>query len=175
MTEAELIAALRERVEVQLRSEDRLLDPPLDGGDLRRAEDALGAPLPPFLGRMVQEMGNGGRGPGYGLYSLIGPRDALLSMALQELEESSVTWTTGCREDGWPGHLLLLADWGCNVHSVLDLKSGRVGLFDFSSPENVDDLSPAPDSIRWQTTSLQEWLERWPVGEELFFSLDGKS
>lgn len=171
MTEA-LMSSLRKRVEEQLREEDVVLGPPLEDADLRRAEDALGFPLPGLLQRVVQEVGNGGWGPGYGIQPLIGPPDGRLSMAIRELEESGVAWTTACRGDGWPGELLFLADWGCNVHSVLDLKSGRVGLFDFSILEDVDDLSPAPDFIRWQTASLEEWLERWLAGEELFFPLE---
>ena len=65
--------ALVERVKsfvltVPLRSASHA--PPVSESDLVRAEALLGFGLPPLLRQLYLHVGNGGYGPGYGLYPL---------------------------------------------------------------------------------------------------------
>ncbi|MDB5045742.1 MAG: hypothetical protein JWQ08_1792 [Deinococcus sp.] len=174
MSEDELLAALRERVAYQATDEveDARVGAPLTAADVQAAALELQLSLPALLERVVTELGNGGWGPGYGLYPLLVPEDQRLNLSVAELDTSSVQWMSECCPDGWPRHLLFLAYWGCNVSSILDLKDGRVGIFDFSLLDDTEDLTAAPESILWQAESLHEWLTRWVDGESLFYEVD---
>ncbi|ANE43585.1 hypothetical protein [Deinococcus puniceus] len=174
MSEDELLDALRTRIAHHAADEvkDAKVGTPLTAADVQAAVQELEMPVPALLARVLTELGNGDWGPGYGFYPLLVPENQNLSLSVTELETSSVQWMRDCSPDGWPRQLLFLAYWGCNVSSILNLKDGRVGIFDFSVLADTEDLTGAAESILWQAESLHDWLSRWVDGESLFYELD---
>ncbi|WP_146160549.1 hypothetical protein [Deinococcus arcticus] len=79
--------------------------------------------------------------------------------------------TGALTQEGWPASWLLLAYWGCDVHSVLDLDTGRVGLCDLDA---VEDFEAPGEALLWQTPDLSTWLRAWAQGESLFFDMAGE-
>ena len=64
----------------------RPLPEPVSREAVKVAEERLGFPLPPLLGALWVEVGNGGFGPGYGLFGLEGGHeDDVQKLTLPEL------------------------------------------------------------------------------------------
>lgn len=94
--------------------------PPAAAEVIAAAEAKLGFALPPILKRVFTEIGNGGFGPGYGLYSLgTDLPDGLYPTALEELYAA-------LREEPpegispWPEGLIPVCTWGCAIDSYVD-------------------------------------------------------
>ena len=105
--------------------------PPVSEDDVARAETQLGFALPSFLRRLYREVGNGGFGPGYGLFpldsgsasldSVVTAYAAMRAMTQQDIDEN---WED--EEDKpslWPERILMICDWGCNIYSLLNCSS----------------------------------------------------
>jgi hypothetical protein len=95
-------------------------NPPVPDTAKRDAECTLGFPIPAPLRRPYSEVGDGGFGPGYGLYGLASGTE-------QFPDESVVCLYTlfrkGDPEDpsfAWPYMLLPVLDWGCAIRSCVD-------------------------------------------------------
>jgi hypothetical protein len=74
------------------------------------AEAMLGFPLPPLLARLYREVGNGGFGPDYQLFPLIGPEGrTAVSVYQGELSPGR-----------WPAGILPVLDWGCGMYAAVD-------------------------------------------------------
>ncbi len=69
-SEDELIGRLKLVTHGDLRK-DQQAKPPVSLADLTDAETIIGFPLPTLLRRIYLEVGNGGFGPGYGLFPLL--------------------------------------------------------------------------------------------------------
>jgi len=122
---------------------------------LQRCEDSLGLRLPVLLRRLYLEIGNGGFGPGYGIFPIpngpaIGPR-TIVSM-YEDFRKSceANTWQ-------WPPGLLPICDWGCLIYTYVYASSSEQPVF--TSTEYG--VQPTP----W---TLETWLTDWAKNVDLW-------
>lgn len=124
-------------------------DPP-EKSDIETAERAIGNSLPEAL-RQLYAIGDGGFGPGSGLYSL-----DQLATKYQGLTETPF----GPLDQTWPGNLLPIFDeepgWAC-----LDLGSGEVVRWDPEEIENEESEEDWANSFRVAFRTLGEAMEQW--------------
>jgi hypothetical protein len=138
---------------------------PVTEEELLQAEAQLGFALPSFLHRIYLEVGNGGFGPGYGLFPLHTPNSSLdslvtayLGMRSMSQEDIDEHWADEEEKPVlWPERVLMLCDWGCNIYSCLDCSSSDLPIFRMDS--NVS-------FVEWaiEAPSLHRWLEMWMDG-----------
>ncbi|HEX6480112.1 MAG TPA: SMI1/KNR4 family protein [Ktedonobacteraceae bacterium] len=148
--------------------------PPVTVEDLAQAKTQLGFELPSFLRRLYLEVGNGGFGPGYGLFplndhnpssnpltdSLVAAYLGMRSMSQKDIDNY---WADEEEKPSlWPERVLMISDWGCNIYSCLDCSSSDLPIFRMDSNVNF--------MIEWaiEAPSLQRWLEAWVDGKQLF-------
>ena len=83
--------------------------PPPTLAALRDAERAMGFALPSLLKRLYLEVGNGGFGPGYGLYGLSGGyrEDDVGDLTFPDL------YLVDADSEVWPKKLVPICNWGC--------------------------------------------------------------
>ncbi|GAA4258249.1 hypothetical protein [Dactylosporangium darangshiense] len=107
---------------------------PASAAAVAQAEELAGRGLPPLLRRLYLEVGDGGFGPGYGLFGL--------DKATR----------------GIAGGFLNLCDWGCGITSELDLRDGQVwGSDPNPAPDDVEWSFP-------QGMTIVEWFAKWVDG-----------
>jgi hypothetical protein len=144
--------------------------PAVSEADLVRAEALLGVGLPPLLRQLYLHVGNGGFGPGYGLYPLDNAEDpkalrsdSLLttSLALRSMtpEEFGHYWKHGEEEDEmelsvWSERILEVCDWGCNIYSYLDCSQPGYPVLRL-------DHNTAVRRFTLEASSFRQWLEAW--------------
>jgi SMI1 / KNR4 family (SUKH-1) len=154
--------------------------PPATQEQLAVSEEVLGYTLPPLLRALYATIANGGFGPGYGLYGVLGGfqnriepqvhQDAdLINQEHDRNEQGSARqidlWMYGSLEyreipfEAWPKGLYMLCDWGCGIYSYLDCVSGRI-----YRGEAGDDVY----ILCCEATSLDEWLALWANGIDLW-------
>ena len=130
------------------------------------AEEKLGFVLPDLLRQVYQNVGNGGFGPGYGLFGL--PTSADDERQLQT-------------NPPWPVALLPLCNWGCGIVSYLDCSRSEAPVVRLDPNVEKDDLvefAPLPllfdsadaveDACWLESLSLERWLTDWVDGKRLF-------
>lgn len=135
----DLIGLLRSRTEGKCR-------PPVSLAALKQAEEGLGMPLDPFLGRVYLEISDGGFGPGYGARPLVGV-------------ESVVSTYADFRVGGWPTRLLPVWDWGDAIWSCVDPHGHVV---------TMDDVGPPTQTDFTTRTWLRAWLDGVNLWEEIY-------
>ncbi|WP_051942713.1 SMI1/KNR4 family protein [Streptacidiphilus rugosus] len=151
-----LIARVRERAQRERGG----LPAPVGAREVATAERELGFALPPLLARLYQEVANGGFGPEYFLFPLIGEgRTAVAEYGPCEY---------------WPQGLLPLLDWGCGMSAAVDCLDPVAPVLLFEPNAGPDDWAEA-----WFTDSpsLAQWLQSWLDGtgwweEEVMLSAD---
>jgi hypothetical protein len=133
--------------------------PPVPIQEVQRTEAKLGFTLPALLARLYTEVGNGGFGPGYGLFGIKGGfTDDSQQLPLPELYLSSVHPQPGMLpHELWPEKLVPICDWGCNMMSSVDC-SARGGTMVF-----LEDDMIVPEDL-----SFDQWMEDWVKGVDLF-------
>ena len=187
-----LIARLNERAHDPKRAADevgsvrddkgrpvpRVAAPPATDQEIAAAEKRLAFSLPPLLRQVYSEVGNGGFGPGAGLFGL--PASA------QDEKDSAVGRYFELRRPPsklpWPPGLLPLCDWGSGIGSFVDctLPDAPVIRLDPNMPRaDVGVRVPAPKhyvrasqvgAACWvESPSLGLWLQAWVDGQPLFY------
>ncbi|GII34314.1 SMI1/KNR4 family protein [Planotetraspora mira] len=123
--------------------------------ELAQAESMLGFTLPPVLVRLYREVANGGFGPDYQLFPLLGEGRTAIDTYF---EERSML-LSGDRTR-WPAGVLPILDWGCGMYAAVDCLSpeGAVLLFEPNAIGSDDDW---PEAWFVDSGSLTEWLETW--------------
>jgi hypothetical protein len=144
---------------------------------LVETERLLGFALPAPLRALYKEVANGGFGPGYGIVGAVGGAPADEDSNVAELyrldrqvrpflEESGVDRDSpGWFEpffNEWPRRVLRFVDWGCCIWSCIDARTGRV--LRFEPLHGKRDR----EAMEWEADSLEQWLERWLRGENVF-------
>jgi hypothetical protein len=123
--------------------------PPLTPATLAMVEAAerdFGHPFPPLLRRLYLEIGNGGFGPGYGLFRL----------PLTDNDWEPEWWA-----DTSPP-LLPLCHWGCGIYSFVDCADGEATMWGWDpNPVPEDDIDKA---LFRERMTLPEWLSHWLKG-----------
>jgi hypothetical protein len=126
------------------------LAPPPQEAEIQQAEAAIGRPLPDEV-RQLYSVGDGGFGPGEGLFSL-----ALLVERYRELTHEPY----GPLGQDWPKNLLPLFDED-PVLTCIDLDSGEIVAWD---PEEIEDEDSDEDwqrSFKVEHPSLAALMEQW--------------
>ncbi|TLP62488.1 SMI1/KNR4 family protein [Microbispora triticiradicis] len=145
------------RVSAKALSVEGQLPPTAEAEELVQAEKQLGFPLPPVLARLYREVANGGFGPDYQFFPLLGEGRTAVSVYLEERSMS-----LSCAAAFWPAGVLPILDWGCGMYAAVDCQSseGAVLLFD-PNPIDNDDWH-----LAWfaDSKSLINWLETWLSG-----------
>ena len=156
--------------------------PPATEQQIADAEQRLGFRLPPLLCQVYQEVGDGGFGPGYGLYGLSteGGRESLVKHygMLRQAQTSPP----------WPMGLVPICDWGCGIASYLDcsLPEAPVVRLDPNMPKG-DVAERVPEEMHYgraaqvegacwvERPSFEEWLMAWADGQPLFYAAYGEA
>jgi SMI1 / KNR4 family (SUKH-1) len=148
--------------------------PPVTEEHLAHTEAQLGFELPSFLRRLYLEVGNGGFGPGYGLFPLNDHRsgetihsDSLLGayLGMRSMSQKDIDEHYADEEEKpalWPERALMLCDWGCNIYSCLNCSSPELPILRMDININF--------MVEWaiEAPSLQQWLKAWVDGKPLF-------
>ncbi len=188
-----LIEQLRERAQDPKRAVDekqdgggkpvmRVVPPPAEETQVAAAEAMLGFRLPELLRRIYREVGNGGFGPGYGLYGVpTAPEDEKASIAGRHRERRQSR-----KGHAWPEHLVPLCDWGSGIGSYLDASRPEAPVIrlDPNMPKaDVAERVPAArhydraarigDACWVECLSLEAWLQAWVDGRALFYAAYG--
>jgi len=154
-------------------------NPPVTATELAQAEALLGFPLPPLLKSIYLEVGNGGFGPGYGLFRLHNEEDpgalrtdSLITtyLALRSLTPEQFTryWVNGEDEDKsrprvLPEKVVMICEWGCNIYSYLDCSTFGCPVLRLDHNTSMRKLTPeSPSFSQW----LDDWLHEWESGEQ---------
>jgi len=147
----------------------RVANPPVTRQLLKQAESALGFALSGFLRQLYLRVGNGGFGPGYGLIALRG-EPTLYGLDLIDLYLKLVNDPPPPPLNPWPRPYLMIADWGCNIVSVLNMQDGSV--LRFNGDDHHDDADPWESVMLPEAPSLDDWFEDWLLrpGRERFAS-----
>ncbi len=142
---------------------------PASQGAVAEAEARLGFALPPFLRRLYLEVGNGGYGPGYGLFpldtgssdldSLVTAYSAMRSVTQHDIDEN---WADEDDKPSlWPERVLMVCDWGCNIYSLVNCASQNLQVLRMDSNASLSEWAI-------EAPSMQKWLEAWLAEEPLF-------
>jgi len=83
------------------------INPAITLAEIQKLETELGFKFPQLLIDIYTGIGNGGFGPGYGLYTL----DEAKKLYLENMKDPSNEWEKGT----FP-----LCTWGCDIHSFVD-------------------------------------------------------
>lgn len=155
------------------RLRGRIASPPaptLEDAELVEFEREFGFALPPLLVACYRVIGNGGWGPGYGLYGLItgAPNDRgdrALDIYQTFLGESS--------EDPWwywPRGLLPIVHWGCAVQSCIDCtQPGHpVVRFEPYSGRSDSEAPSTANDLFAEAATFESWLVAWAGGAQQF-------
>ncbi len=127
---------------------------PVNSALLAAEEARLGFDLPESLRRLYRDVGNGGFGPGYGLYGLKGGH-ADEGRTLVETYEMFVS------DSSWPRELVPIVDWGCATWSCIDRSSAAAMIVNATSPTIAETDQPLDN---W----LRAWLDGAPLEEDMF-------
>jgi hypothetical protein len=161
-----------ERVASRAASEVDHLPARASVDQIAEAEKRLGFALHPLLARLYGEVADGGFGPDYRLFPLLGPGKSAVGEYLACREASTSEETPAepgeivLEHPWWPEGMLPVMTWGCAMYAAIDCsdKDGQVLLFDPNS------YAGGPGEGCWfvDSPSLREWLETWLAGTGWF-------
>src|SRR5579871_15938 len=131
--------------------------PPALPEEIAAAEEMLGFALPELLRRLYTDVGNGGFGPGYGLFGVpCGPKRHKVDSAIKYYlggREMAVDSKKGCR---WPEGLLPICEWGCGIQSSLDCTRPEVPVIRHDPNMEYEDIEA--ELAAWQKFAGYERL-----------------
>src|SRR5262249_18916016 len=139
------IAPLTQRHERTTRiRRPRDIGPPATFAIIDEAERALGFALYPFHRRLLDEVGNGGFGPGDGLIGLPGGSLDVDGRSLVTLRQ--LLWLDA--ETPLPLPVVPLCDWGDAIWSCIDCATGAI-------------LTLSEYGLKETGQTLSSWFEDW--------------
>lgn len=169
------------------------VSPPATVEEVEAAEVILGFQLPSLLRQIYLEVGNGGFGPGYGLYGVPTsasnhrrqaewadyyrriklPRDhpdwwpagltPLVFFDICELYLSFSKPKSPTKDWKWPLLHVPICSLGCDDYICIDCRSDE-GPISYVQAHLIDDEDLWEESFRLTALSLQTWLEDWLQG-----------
>jgi hypothetical protein len=156
-----LIRSVATRVRIPERRTDATdvvipeIGSPVSWDQLDRCEVSLGFGIPVLIRRLYLEIGNGGFGPGYGIFAIPkGPTDGSRTI-VRLYQEHRTPSRMNCWE--WPVGLLPVCDWGCLIRSHIYTLSPEQPVFT-STEYGVQ-------PTRW---TLESWLSDWASNVDLW-------
>lgn len=144
------------RVRLRALDEADELPPVASEQDLAEAERQLGFALPPLLARLYREVGNGGFGPEYTLFPLIGEGRTAVSEYGTECPAPPAE-----PSPHWPRGVLPILDWGCGMYAAVDCLQPAAPVLLFE-PNAIEDNWP--DAWFQDVPTLAGWLNAWLHG-----------
>ncbi|MDH6136046.1 hypothetical protein P3T37_005465 [Kitasatospora sp. MAA4] len=147
---------LLRRVAERARSQAPVLAAPVSVVEIAAVEAELGFALPVLLRRLYGEVANGGFGPEYLLFPLVGDGETVVSVYRAECAPDDAE-----PSDHWPRGVLPVLTWGCGMYAAVDcLRPGGPVLL-FEPNAGPDDWA---DAWFQDSPSLAEWLKSWLSG-----------
>lgn len=138
---------------------------------LGEAESQLGFALPPLLREIYLTVGNGGFGPGYGLLGTAdGHSYSAGGRGWNVVELYHTFRRRPARGQRWGDKLLPICDWGCSYLSYIDCALPAAPVF--ALDEGAHGHGPWGNAFGLHAASLQEWMQRWVDGENLWHSFN---
>lgn len=172
MDDTQIINAVRFRVLNPRRRTDQSdiseteVAPVASPNQIREVERSLGFPLPALFKKLLQEVGNGGYGPGYGLLGTPGgftddQGDSFVSLyeVFTSKDPDDPAWD-------WPTGFVPICHWGCAIYSCVDcLHDDEMYIWD----PNVWETGRSPrTAIRALNGDLRSWLAAWTNDTDLW-------
>lgn len=139
--------------------------------DVVVAEAQLGFRLPALLRELYVTVGNGGFGPGYGLFGLCGGAPMFScggEFYLVDIYRSFLRRPHAYAP--WQERLLPICHWGCTLYSYLDCALPQAPVM--SLDENAKGYGPRGCAFALHAHSFEEWMRRFLDGEDLVASFD---
>jgi hypothetical protein len=135
--------------------------PPATAAMIAAAEEELGFRLPRLLRAVYRFVGNGGFGPGCGLFGVAGAEPyAGTTDSVVDLYEREVRSARGV--DRWPDRLLPFCDYGCGSFAAVDCTRPAARVLRFDCDAYLGMAEPRRwKALRAESRSLAEWFEEW--------------
>ena len=177
MDHAALLEAVRARAEdPQTRTDMGAalpIAPTLSARDLATTVERLHFRPPGLFLDLMQQIGNGGFGPGYGFIGLEGGE-------VNEQEQTAVDfycWSCAPNPDDpvwhWPEFLLPFCSWGCAIYTCLDCSDQEMRLHHWDP--NVWEPGVDPKvGLADMGDTLPGWLQAWVDGVNLWDRIYGR-
>jgi hypothetical protein len=143
--------------------------PPAPVEHVIAAERVLGFALPPLLREIYLTIGNGGFGPGYGLFAVDDGVPARVAKRDWYLVELYTSFRERPRRNPWGDKMLPICSWGCTYFSYLDCALPDAPVMSFD--ENSHGHGPWDCAFSLHAKSFEEWLTRWLSGEDMWQSI----
>jgi hypothetical protein len=151
-----------------------ILYPPAGKEEILEAEGLLGMKLPSDLRQVYSDVGNGGFGPGYGLWGLISGHqddgDSIVSRYISYVHDAEGDYENW----KWPRSRIVVAHWGCAILSCLDLmvEGAPVYRFDASNFVSTGDARETGETpsesldpfFKPEAPSFAAWMSAWLNG-----------
>lgn len=128
------------------------LPPVLSIKDIEKFEQEIGYPLPELLKQLFLQIGNGGFGPGYGLFPLISDKEENMLNFSQDFVD--------CQFDFWKTSHIPLVHWGCGIYTFMDLDQPEAQLQVFDG-NNYDEEDPQFNGVFNIPHNLESFLQAW--------------
>jgi hypothetical protein len=150
--------------------DSRRFYPPVGLKVVEEAEASLGFRLPSLLREMYTQVGNGGFGPGYGIFGLADGAPAYdgggneydltgyycLYRGQQDMPELEHDFANGSLAltslDQWFDKLVPICDWGCNHHSLIDCSKVETPVIHFIGYGG---------ELVLENESFEKWIQAW--------------
>ena len=140
---------------------------PLSADQLAETVREIGFKPSALYVELMQEVGNGGFGPGYGLMGLVGGAtndrgDTAVDLykVFAQPDPNEPSWK-------WPQGLLPICHWGCAIYSCIDCTNEEAMVMTWDPNEWEDGTSPTLAICSTEMT-LAEWLLAWSDGVNLW-------
>ena len=140
--------------------------PPLTEQQLSQSIEALGFQPNASLVEVLQTVGNGGFGPGYGLMGLAGGaaddtgKNAVeLYGTFRQTDADDPLWV-------WPEKVLPICHWGCAIYSCVDCTSDSGGMVTWD-PNQLENDGSAQEGLFPLGISFEQWIKDWGEGVDL--------
>jgi hypothetical protein len=139
------------------------INPVIKASEIEDAENKLGFKLPQLLKDILMQIGNGGFGPGYGLYQL----QTMVKIYLEYKNEQRMNWKNG---------LLPILTWGCRYESSIDCLSPDYQIYFTEIIEDTQQTNP-PIQIetKTQVQNLEKFMNDWAFGVNLWDEIMGEN
>ena len=158
-TDAEIIAKVAARAadpkrRIDLEVHDTPPQPLSEPDFLTGLERDLGFALPSLLKTLYLEVGDGGFGPGCGMFG------ARSGHWLSD-EPFTLAETYHVNHKGnWPDKLVPICDWGCAIFGCIDCASGEYLMVTSDPNEYLTEFWP-------EGISFRDWIEAWADGVDV--------
>lgn len=113
--------------------------PPATPEQIATTEAALGFALPPLFKQILAEIGNGGFGPGYGLFGVDGGHPDYDHKSMAEVYAQTQSPTAHGDFPLLPEKIVPVCNWGCGIYSCLDCREPDAPVYFFNPDLHVLD------------------------------------